>query len=87
MSTKFYFIFHKATGDLRSLASVDPTNTVSDFESCVEVTNEYLELSLDCLSIPTRHSHASPDGGRFPRDPHRLAADGYDCRGGLRSRR
>jgi hypothetical protein len=47
MSTKFYFIFHKATGDLRSLASVDPTNTVSDFESCVEVTDEYLEFYND----------------------------------------
>ena len=22
-------------------------------------------------------NHASPDGGRFPRDPHRLAAGGY----------
>lgn len=47
MITKFYFIFHKATGDIRSLASVDPTSAVSDFESCVEVTDEYLELFND----------------------------------------
>jgi hypothetical protein len=57
----FYFVYNNTTGDIRSLSTVDPSNNLNSLESCMIVTDEYLELYQEFLSFKKKMTNYKVD--------------------------
>jgi hypothetical protein len=56
-----YFVYNNTTGDIRSLSTIDPTTNLNLIESCVVVSDEYLELYRDFLSFKKKMTNYKID--------------------------
>jgi hypothetical protein len=56
-----YFIYNKVTGDLRSLATVDPSDNLQPSEECVKATGEYVELFQNFITSKKKFTNYKID--------------------------